>query len=93
MLHRALQIERLKSVLNFGVQYSESNCLCFMLLDTNKIVNFISEKLKSCPIRVLGAVLYGSVVKGTFTKDSDIDLLIISKEINPVKHKKTQRSG
>ena len=53
-----------------------------------EIMNKLIEKLRMCPISVTGAIIYGSFVKGTFTKDSDIDLLIVASNIHPKKHKR-----
>lgn len=52
------------------------------------MIEKITEKLKDCPIKVVGAVVFGSFIKDTFTEDSDIDLLIIAKDIHTIKHKR-----
>lgn len=48
----------------------------------------IIRKLKTVPIKVKGAVIYGSSAKGVQREDSDIDLLLVSDEINPKRHKR-----
>lgn len=40
------------------------------------------------PFIVSGAVLFGSVVKGSHTQDSDIDLLVVAENINPRLHRR-----
>ncbi len=52
------------------------------------IKTYIAERLKSLPMKIISAAIYGSWAKGTHTVDSDIDLLIISNEVNPKKHKR-----
>ncbi len=54
-----------------------------------EIKNKIIQKIPSSPIAIITAVLYGSWTIKEQTKDSDIDLLIISNDINP----KRQRRG
>lgn len=63
---------RLKIILNMNIEF----------------LNKLTEKLRTCPIEVTGVIIYGSFVKGTFTEDSDIDLLIVAKNIHPKKHKR-----
>ena len=48
------------------------------------------KKLKTAPIPIMGAVLYGSWVKGKETPESDLDLLIVSDRINPRRHKRSK---
>ena len=40
------------------------------------------------PFTVSGAVLFGSLAKGSFTRDSDIDLLVVAENINPKLHRR-----
>jgi predicted nucleotidyltransferase len=40
------------------------------------------------PFIVSGAVLFGSVAKGSHTRDSDIDLLVVAENINPRLHRR-----
>lgn len=54
-----------------------------------EITNQITQKIPSSPITIISAVIYGSWTIKEQTKDSDIDLLIISNVINP----KRQRRG
>lgn len=53
------------------------------------IIRLIADRLKASPIRVISAVIYGSWAKGTQTPDSDMDILIISEEVNPKRHRRT----
>ena len=48
----------------------------------------IKKRLASSPIKIIAAIIYGSWAKGVQTEDSDLDMLIISNEINPKKHKR-----
>src|SRR3989337_3997686 len=48
----------------------------------------IKNKLAAAPIKIIAVVIYGSWAKGVQTEDSDLDILIISNEINPKKHKR-----
>lgn len=48
----------------------------------------IINKLMTSPIPTIAAVIYGSWARGMQTKDSDIDILVISYAINPKKHKR-----
>lgn len=52
------------------------------------INEIIIDKLKTSSIRIRSAALYGSWARGIQSKDSDIDLLLISDMINPRKHKR-----
>ena len=47
------------------------------------------ESLKLSPIKIMAAAIYGSWARGAQTKNSDVDILIISNEVNP----KRQRRG
>lgn len=53
-----------------------------------EFINKLIEEIRACPIEMTGAIIYGSFIKGTFTEDSDIDLLIVAKNIHPKKHKR-----
>ncbi len=48
----------------------------------------IAKGLKNLPVKVRSAAIYGSWAKGTQKEDSDIDILIISDEVNPRKQKR-----
>ena len=48
----------------------------------------IVRKLKTLPIKVKAGAIYGSWVKDTQEKDSDLDLLLVSDEIAPRRHKR-----
>jgi predicted nucleotidyltransferase len=47
----------------------------------------IANGLKKLPVKVRSAAIYGSWAKGTQKEDSDIDILMISDEVNPRKQK------
>ncbi|MDI6889829.1 MAG: HEPN domain-containing protein [Thermodesulfovibrionales bacterium] len=51
----------------------------------------IIGKLKALPIKVKAAAIYGSWAKGAQKKDSDLDILLISDEINPRRHKRGRK--
>lgn len=53
-----------------------------------KIQKLLSERLKKLPLRVISAALYGSWARGLQTEDSDVDLLIVSDDIHPRRHKR-----
>jgi HEPN domain-containing protein/predicted nucleotidyltransferase len=48
----------------------------------------IADGLKNLPVKVRSAAIYGSWAKGTQKEDSDIDILMISDEVNPRKQKR-----
>jgi len=48
----------------------------------------ITKKLAASPIAIIAAAIYGSWAKGGQTEDSDLDILMITDEINPKKHKR-----
>ena len=48
----------------------------------------IAEGLKSSPVKIRSAIMYGSWARGKYTEDSDIDVLLVSDEINPRRHKR-----
>ena len=52
------------------------------------IKNSIVSKLNELPLRIKAIVLYGSFARGTPSPDSDIDLLFVSDEIDPKKHRR-----
>lgn len=54
------------------------------------IKNNIVSKLNELPLRIKAIVLYGSFARGTPSPDSDIDLLFVSDEIDPKKHRRGQ---
>jgi len=55
-----------------------------------EIITTIKTALESnrFPFTVSGAVLFGSLAKGSFTRDSDIDLLVVAENINPRLHRR-----
>lgn len=48
----------------------------------------LAEKLKSSPVKIRAAAMYGSFARDTQGADSDMDLLLISDEINPRRNKR-----
>jgi HEPN domain-containing protein/predicted nucleotidyltransferase len=52
------------------------------------IKNNVTSQVDSLPFKIKASVLYGSFARGTFTPDSDIDILFVSDEINPKKHRR-----
>lgn len=44
--------------------------------------------LRDLPIKVRSAAIYGSSARGTQTGDSDLDLLLISEDVNPKRHRR-----
>jgi len=54
-----------------------------------EIKNQITTTLSSLSITIISAVIYGSWIRKEQTKDSDVDILLISNDINP----KRQRRG
>lgn len=44
--------------------------------------------LRNLPIRIRSAVIYGSSARETRTRDSDLDLLLISEDVNPRRHRR-----
>jgi len=51
-------------------------------------LNEIIFNLKRVPFRVKSAVLFGSSARGTQVKDSDVDILVVSDEIPPQRHRR-----
>jgi HEPN domain-containing protein/predicted nucleotidyltransferase len=45
----------------------------------------MTSQVNSLPFKIKASVLFGSFARGTFTADSDIDILVVSDEINPRK--------
>jgi HEPN domain-containing protein/predicted nucleotidyltransferase len=43
---------------------------------------------KSPRLEIVGAVLFGSTAKGTATASSDVDLLVVCKDLNPKRHRR-----
>ncbi|MBI5401997.1 MAG: HEPN domain-containing protein [Ignavibacteriae bacterium] len=58
-----------------------------MIIDSI-IIEKITKRLATPPSTIITAAIYGSWAKGTQTQDSDLDVLMISDEINPKKHKR-----
>ncbi|MGA1841525.1 MAG: HEPN domain-containing protein [bacterium] len=54
----------------------------------SKIREEIIEKIKTLPIKIKGAAIYGSIARRAQKKESDIDLLIVSDTINPRRNKR-----
>lgn len=54
----------------------------------NSVKEDITKKLSTSPIPIISAAIYGSWIKGMQTQDSDLDILLISDEINVKKHKR-----
>ncbi len=54
----------------------------------NDIKENIIERLKTLPIKIKAAAIYGSMAKRTQNKDSDVDLLIIAENLKAKKHKR-----
>jgi len=52
------------------------------------IKNTIISRLNSLPFKIKSSIIYGSAARGTFTPDSDIDILFVSDEINPKRHRR-----
>lgn len=48
----------------------------------------IVSRLDSLPVKIRGAILYGSFAKGVANTDSDIDILFVSDHIVPQKHRR-----
>ncbi|MBI4745910.1 MAG: HEPN domain-containing protein [Deltaproteobacteria bacterium] len=48
----------------------------------------IVSGLRNLPIKVRSAAIYGSSARGTQTRDSDLDLLLISEDVNPRRHRR-----
>ena len=53
-----------------------------------EIKNQITTMLSSLPITIISAVIYGSWTRREQTNDSDIDILLISNEINPKRQRR-----
>lgn len=63
------------------------------MMKLTDIKNNVASKLHSLPFRIKAAVLYGSYARGNFTPDSDLDILFVSDEINPKKHRRGKEIG
>lgn len=61
-----------------------------MSINKKEILYKLTQKLKLSPLPVISAAVYGSFLKDTFSSDSDIDLLIIAENINPIKHRRNK---
>lgn len=57
-------------------------------IDIQDIKRNIISKFRFIPIKLKAAILYGSLTRGTQTADSDIDILFVSDEVNPRRHKR-----
>lgn len=63
------------------------------MMQLTDIKKSIAAQLNSLPFRIKAAVLYGSFARGSFTPDSDIDILFASDEVNPKKHRRGEEIG
>jgi len=54
----------------------------------NEIRRKITKGLKDSPVNIVSVVLFGSSVKGEYTEDSDIDLLVIANNIPQKRNKR-----
>lgn len=63
------------------------------MIKISDIKERIISVINNVPFKIKSAVLYGSLVRGNFTTDSDIDILFISDEINPKKNKRGKEIG
>jgi len=57
------------------------------------IKNTIVSQIKYLPFKIKACVLYGSFARGSQTPDSDIDVLFVSDEVNPKKHRRGQETA
>lgn len=53
-----------------------------------EIKDIITARLKASPINIISAAIYGSWARGTYTEDSDIDILLVSDELAFKKHRR-----
>ena len=53
-----------------------------------EIKEIITERLKTSPIKIISAAMYGSWARGIQTEDSDIDVLLVSDEIDFKRHRR-----
>lgn len=53
-----------------------------------EIKDIIIARLKTSPINIMSAAMYGSWARGTDTEDSDIDILLVSDELAFKKHRR-----
>lgn len=59
-----------------------------MLSNLAEFKGILLEGLKTLPFNIKAAVLYGSWARGTQKEDSDIDILMVSDDVNTRKHKR-----
>src|SRR2546427_12253696 len=57
---------------------------------TTKIRNALQQSRRP---EVVGAMLFGSLVKGTATASSDVDLLVVCHDLNPKRHRRGKESA
>lgn len=74
----------MKVINNFFINYEAM---------ANNINTEIKNKLEAASFAIRAAAVYGSWAKGMQTPDSDLDILIISDEINPKRHKRGRDIG
>lgn len=58
------------------------------MIQFTDIKNSIASGLNSIPFKIKASIIYGSFARGTFTPDSDIDILLVSDEINTKRHRR-----
>jgi len=58
------------------------------MMQVGDIKKHITSQVNSLPFKVRASILYGSFARGTSTPDSDIDILIVSDEVNPRRHRR-----
>jgi len=63
------------------------------MMEFTDIKNNVASKLHSLPFRIKAAVIYGSFARRSFTPDSDLDIFLVSDEINPKKHRRGEEIG
>ncbi len=58
------------------------------MMELMDIKNSIASRLNLLPFRIKASIFYGSFARGNFTPDSDVDILFVSDEVNPKKHRR-----
>ncbi|MFN3603397.1 MAG: HEPN domain-containing protein, partial [Leptonema sp. (in: bacteria)] len=56
--------------------------------ELQEIISRIRDTLKNLPFNIISAAIYGSWAKGMQREDSDLDILVVSNQIHPKKHKR-----
>jgi HEPN domain-containing protein/predicted nucleotidyltransferase len=57
------------------------------------IKNNVTSRLRSLPFKIRASVLYGSLARSSSAPDSDIDILFVSDEVDPKKHRRGRDIG